>query len=315
MNIRLGYWGSGPISNFHIPALREANLDPVVAYSRPESMRLREFSSRWGIKACNSQKEFLEECKSLDGIVIALETSVTPLALKSALNLGLPIMVEKPGGSNWMDLHRATQNLDRNLLFFAYNRREYNSVKYAKAFLQNKKEVSIQASFPDSRKGRWQFRINGCHILDTLAFMSGKLRHEGSWGSLDLEKSGFMSQFTSERGHRINLNCNWGAPDNVSIKISSEDECLVFQGFERVTHYKGMEIVEPTSEHPLRVYKPIEIHKVICSLSQGKPGFLEQARNYHRFIVEGKASQDWCDYEQAIHVLRVIDEIEERISA
>jgi len=53
---------------------------------------------------------------------------------------------------------------------------------------------------------------------------------------------------------------------------------------------------------------------VKTSLSEGKPGFLSQAMQFRSFVVDGKMPRDGSSYEDAIHVLRVIDEIEARFS-
>lgn len=313
MTYNIAYWGSGPISNFHIPALRSAGLEPRIAYSRPDSSRLQEFSKRWNLKMCYNNIDFLNQCKKSDAIVIALETSVTPKALEQIIELDLPVLVEKPGGVSATDLMRFSHHKNAGLLLFGYNRRYYETAKYARNFIAINSTVMIQASFPDAIPSFSQFRINGCHIIDFLQFIAGELILQKAWGSKDPKKSGFFVQLSTAQGHLINLCVNWGAPDNVQVKISNGSDCLVLRGFEQLKHYKGMKIVEPTEEFPLRIYQPIEVNEINATLASTKPGFFQQASAFKKLIERRMLSVIDCSLDQAIHNLEIIDSISESL--
>ncbi len=278
--IRLAYWGSGPISNFHLPAFLEAGFLPEIAFSRSDSERLRDFGNRWEVPVSPNLSSFLEKCNSVDAIVIALETSVTPFAISKMITLGLPIFVEKPGGLRADDLIQFANHEFRQNLFFAYNRRYYLSTLRMREFLRNNPSCFIQATFPDAITSFNQFRINGCHMIDFLQHISGPLVLEGAWGGIESTGNGFMVQLQSRDGHIISLLTNWGSPENVSIKISGGGRTILSKGFESISEFDKIEIFEPNSEYPLRRYIPHNSKEIVEPVTLLKPGFLAQALSF-----------------------------------
>lgn len=310
---KLAYWGSGPISHFHVPALLESGFVPIIAFSRVNSERLMHFGSHWNIPVSPNLSSFRESAKSADAIVIALETSVTPVAISEIIDLGLPIFVEKPGGLHASDLSQFALHRYQQKLFFAYNRRYYVGASRMREFLRNNPSSFIQATFPDAIKTFNQFRINGCHMIDFLQFVSGDLILKGAWGGIESTGNGFMVQLKSKHGHNISLLINWGAPDNVSIKIAGGGRTILSKGFESIVEFDKIEIVEPSPEYPLRRYLPHKAMELAEPVTSHKPGFLAQALSFRDFLESGQHSSRDCDLSQAISVLQIIDNIEKAL--
>ena len=310
---KLAYWGSGPISNFHLPAFLDAGFAPKIAYSRSGSDRLKEFGDRWSIPVSPNLSSFLQECDSVDAIVIALETSVTPFAISQVISTGLPIFIEKPGGLRSTDLLQFANHKNQNKLFFAYNRRYYASASKMRNFLRSNPSSFIQANFPDSIKTFDQFRINGCHMIDFLQYISGPLVIKGAWGGIEETGNGFMVQLESDNDHIISLLTNWGSPENVSIKISGGGRTILSKGFENISEFDKIEIFEPNSEYPLRRYIPHVALELAEPLTLYKPGFQAQVFSFREFLETGHYASTDCDLSQAISVLKLIEMIEKEL--
>ena len=81
--IKIAYLGSGPISNFHVPALRMAGFEINHIFSRENSQRLKSFAAKHNIKKVSKNlKEFIYESKDVDAFVIAIKTEATYPLLK-----------------------------------------------------------------------------------------------------------------------------------------------------------------------------------------------------------------------------------------
>ena len=90
----------------------------------------------------------------------------------------------------------------------------------------------------------------------------------------------------SARGDLCNLTANWNAPANFSLAFDVGAERFQLRPFEVGATYRGMEVVEPTPEVPIRRYQPVCTGTVLADASNGKPGFVAQATALRR-LVEG----------------------------
>ena len=96
--IKLGYIGSGPISNFHIPAIKATGFKIVNFYSRKYDKALKFSLSHKICKPEKTLKNFIEKAKNCDALVVSIKTEVTPNYIKKLSLIGKPLFVEKPGG-------------------------------------------------------------------------------------------------------------------------------------------------------------------------------------------------------------------------
>ncbi len=313
---KLAFWGSGPISNFHVPALREAGFDITGAHSRTGSDRLGKFCQNHQIKKIDNREDFLSGVvANSDAIFIALETSITPNALSQVINLGKPILCEKPGGINRTQLNEVVPREFRDNLRFSYNRRFYNTTSKLKSNIELGSKVNIQASMPDSIRSWHQFVINGCHLLDLmLHVLDFDFELISAEGSTQPDGPGFVFMGRSSRGDVITFNQNWGASQNVVLRVDCPPFSYVLSPFESLTTFKGLERKEPTPEYPLRRYVPVVDNTVMTEVSEFKPGFFEQSCAFYQWVVGKKNDRRLATMTEALEVLSLIDQIKSKIS-
>ena len=65
--IKAAYIGSGPISHFHIPAIKKANFEIISVFSRKNSPRLKDFASKFSLpKPSYDLQSFIKDSKKAD---------------------------------------------------------------------------------------------------------------------------------------------------------------------------------------------------------------------------------------------------------
>ena len=92
--------------------------------------------------------------------------------------------------------------------------------------------------------------------------------------------SGRICILESENKDKIDLLMNWNSPSNFSLNIEANGSRLELKPFETVKLFKGMNIIEPTDDLPLRRYIPKVVEESSSfpsKKSNFKPGFVEQA--------------------------------------
>ena len=100
-------------------------------------------------KVSKNLKEFIYESKDVDAFVIAIKTEATYPLLKILSNKKKPILVEKPGSLQAKDLKKIKF---KDKIYFAYNRRFYDSVYWLKKFLKKKNGSFVSVTIPDKIK-------------------------------------------------------------------------------------------------------------------------------------------------------------------
>lgn len=99
--------GCGPISEFHVPALREAGLRVTAVATRAGSLRLTDFAQRHHIPLVfDDWIELLRARDGWDALLIASRIDATIEVFRQALEADAPILVEKPVALSSSDLTR-----------------------------------------------------------------------------------------------------------------------------------------------------------------------------------------------------------------
>jgi hypothetical protein len=308
-NIALGYIGSGPISNFHIPAIKKVGFKIKLFYSRNYS------------KACifskvnkialpeRSFEDFLRKSHSVDGFVLCIKTNATGKYLEKLCTLNKPIFVEKPGSLHSLELRKIKKKANSSV-YFLYNRRFYPSITEGRRFIERSKCCFASVKIPESVKTIYQFITNGCHVIDLLIFYFGNLKLIKSFR---LKKNiGFYFTLQSENKGLISCLLNWGSPQNFEINVFNEkNQRMEIKPIENSFFYDKMEKIEPTKKNPIRFYIP-ELKKKKSSIYEGmkyKPGFIEQYKDVKKIIQSKKHKYKLCDLDGAIKVLDLIETI------
>ena len=278
--MKLAFWGSGPISDFHVPALRAAGFEIEVAFSRENSDRLKIFCEKHGLSASQNQTDFLDYCSSSDAIFVALKSEVVYASLKDIVKLGKPILAEKPGAVDRDGLRRLRE-LGSPSIYWAYNRRFYISATELKGFAD--KTIAVNIVWPETKRSNHQFVINGCHIVDLIHFSYGKFKilSRRSLG----ENRGFSAHLLTDHGLPITLSVPFGASANAEINAYLEDgKVLHVKPLEDLYLQSGLRIIEPDQGSRIRQYIPeIQEYKSDRN-SLLKPGFQDQAEAFLNLV-------------------------------
>lgn len=315
---RLAIIGSGNISHFHVPAMREAGFDIVSCCSRLKSKRAIEFSDKFNIpKVYDNFSDLIEKENEWDALLIAISVEPTYKVLEECMGIKKPILVEKPVSISSVQINTLKQN--SSLVQVGYNRRFYNSVSYAKNFLKNNSDCYIKMYLPDeidfsvSKQNQKYLSVkeNSVHGLDILNYLVPNMQlvsvEEYKQPNNTYGKVAFLH---SNIGHKCIIFFNWNAPSNFSLEINCLPYKLELKPFEKFSLFKGMEIINPTQDYPVRQYVPkiIESGNVFEMGTDFKPGFLEQSIEFMN-LVNGKHSKISATLNDAYNTTRLAEQI------
>ena len=308
-NIKLGYIGSGPVSNFHIPAIKELGFKIELFYSRNFNKAMKFANKHKIITPEKNFNNFLHKIKNIDAIILSIKTDVTPKYLERLCRFNKPIFVEKPGALRSTDLKKI-KKVSNSKIFFLYNRRFYSSINECKRFISSSNQCFTSVKIPDSTKTLKQFLTNGCHIIDILLYLFDDLKLVKS---LKLKKNlGYYFLLKSKKKDLISCLLNWGSPQNYEINVINEkNERLELKPLETSFLYRKMKKMEPTKKNPIRSYVPklIKKNSINHEGMKYKPGFIEQYKEVKNLIINKNKKNILTDIDDATKVLRIIESI------
>ena len=307
-NIKLGFIGSGPISNFHIPALKKVGFKVNLFYSRNYNKAYNFSKINKIVLPEKSFTDFINKSQVLDAFVLSIKTDVTAKYLEKLCKLNKPIFVEKPGSLNSKDLKKIKKKTNSKI-YFLYNRRFYYSILEGKKFINSSKKCFVSVKIPDTVKTTHQFVTNGCHVIDLLFFYFNELRVVNSYKLKN--NIGYYFLLKSKKNDMISCLLNWGSPQNFEINICNEkNERLEIKPLEMSFFFNKMKELDPSKEYPIRSYVP-QLIKKTSAVYRGmkwKPGFVEQYKAVKK-IIQKKKDNILCDLDGAIKVLNLIEMI------
>ena len=295
---RLAIIGTSDIAMFHVDAAREAGFSVDHVAARPQSTTVDVFASRHGIPhAWRDPHELIADRDRWDALIIASTTESVLGLLQAGVAAGKPVLVEKPVATHSsefgdLDLHNPS-------VLVAYTRRYYTSVAAAREFLSAGSPALVHCEIPESVRrdedGRLitsPVRLNSVHVFDLLNYLLPGLSVADArlMDPRRPDNGGFMT-CSSSRGDLCSISTNWNAPANFSITIDRDGERFELRPLEIATLYRGMEVIEPSQEVPIRRYVPQAVKKVLPPEHEVKfkPGFVDQARAL-RDALDGKTS-------------------------
>ena len=288
---RLALIGCGNIAEFHPAAFRAAGFHLAAVCSRPGSPRLHSFAQRHDIPLVfDHVSDLFAAREHWDAVLIAVSVDATLNILLQALELDVPVLVEKPIAWRSNDL---LPLVNRQLsVIVGYNRRFYRTVQEAQKEVLNGPPLLGHLALPEAVRTPGQpsddlaylkpFFGNSVHGLDIARYVFGGLR------LVDVQRltnsdgaiQALMAMLTTDRGDILHFTGNWQAPANFSLTLDRPGRRFEMRPFEAATIYEGMEVTPPTAEEPIRTYKPKQVGKVDLDETdyRCKPGFVGQAR-------------------------------------
>ena len=313
--LRLAIVGSGEIANFHVAAAKSAGFDVVGVAARKNSQTVNAFAQTHAIEKVWSDPTELVASGEWDALILAASTEAIIPLLKQALDVGKPVLVEKPISTSSSELIPLI-NYEKNVMV-GFNRRFYAPVQAAKRFIQSGGPCSIHLQLPESvsydqKSNTWDtkfVRLNSVHGFDLANFLTGGLTIESTIrvGSTE-DRRGGVVVMSSSRGDICTISANWNAPANFAMTIDRDGERFELRPLEFGTRYQGMQVVEPTNEIPIRRYLPKEVEQFPPDQRSldFKPGFVAQCEALAA-LVRGEHSETAATINDAYRALLVAE--------
>lgn len=285
--------GVGIVAEARVPALRAAGLEVAGVSTRPGSKRLREFAARHGIpQVFDDWGALLAAADEWDAVVISTWPDGTPEVLTAAIELGVPILVEKPVAWSSARLRQLCAK-PHDQVIVGYNRRFYRSVQAAREEVLNGPPLVAQLVLPADvvvpdaydPSGRYMqhfFESVSALGLDLTRFVLGDLRLTAVTrlktpvGNL----AGLAALLSTDRGDLVQVTGNWGTAANFRLSLDRPGHRFELLPFEVAHIYEGMEVAAPSAEYPIRRYTPRLTGRVALDgvdLEQ-KPGFVAEGQ-------------------------------------
>jgi len=316
--MRLGIIGCGNIAGFHVSAMRVAGFEISAVAGSYNSSTVEAFATKYGIpKFYLDPKELISDESSWDALLLLVPTSVMIEYINVAAPIGKPMLVEKPVSHDFKALLPV---MDYRNVLVAYNRRFYGSTAYAKQFIDSRSNILVKFSIPEQRRDVTDSEVfpeqlplltydNSVHLFDLVMYLAGKIEWDAVTFITGEDKyHAFVGLGVTEKNIVVQLDSYFNAPDNFQVNIYADDERVELKPLEVATHYKGMQVTEPTDKMPIRRYEPKLLNSVI-SIEENpdlKPGFLGQAKDFYNFCHNGTFNES-ATLVDAYNALETID--------
>lgn len=321
-NPRIGLIGVGLIANSRVPALRAAGLEVSAVASRPGSKRLQTFADEHRIPAVfRDWRDLLSKRGTWDGLVISTWADGTPEVLGAAMKTGVPILVEKPVAWNVARLRALLQG-PHDHVFVGYNRRFYASVQRARQECLQGPPLIAHLILPADAKapntpdptGRYMqafYESVPALGIDLTRYVLGDLKVDAVRRSVNEagNVAGIAAILSTGRGDILQITGNWATPANFSLTLSWPGRRYELSPFEIGTLYESMQVVQPTTEYPIRRYTPMPSEQIALAGDdlREKPGFLAEARALKTMIEGGRAPEFVARLEDALAVTELCE--------
>ncbi len=302
--MKIGFIGGGPISDFHVEALKNNGFKITAIGSRPNSSSCLNFANN-----NNLQKEYCsggwEEVvdKEVDAYCICVDVTATHEILLKALEKSKPILVEKPIAWDYKKLKEIIKHKNSSNIFVGYNRRYYQTTQTLKRECELSNGGTIYVNIPDTELGIKGILVNGCHMIDTLRFICGDLNIIGkvirpNKSINDIES---ITALCENKKWKVMINAHNLIPANFGITVNSDDNVFELKPIEKLTFYNGIEVIEPTVEEPIRRYVPKQQKKIV-ETTEFKPGFNNMYKSFKDFCNKNQ-DENLCSVEEAKETL------------
>ncbi len=290
---RLAMLGTGDIANFHFDAFKLAGFNINMCASKNESKRAVEFAEKRLIKNCYSNPfDLIDDHENWDMILLAIKTDYNYEYLDKIISLNKLCLVEKPVSYDLNILKNYSPSTHPNVRV-AYNRRFYKTMQVAKKFIEDNSPTTCRMELPEginfqSENKFYPVLANTVHGIDLLRYFFGDLKIVKNIETKSPE--GRVVLLSNSKDDIINLSLNWNSPSNFLINIEGNDMRLEIKPFESCRLFRGMEIIEPTKDIPLRRYIPNQIDEHSSypkTENDVKPGFYDQAMEMKNILKGG----------------------------
>lgn len=318
--MKLGVIGAGKIVHFHLPALRAAGFTLHGIASRKNSRNPLEVAKKFDVKRVyQDANELISNSQQFDAILLASASDTLVDYLVMLKTRSIPVLVEKPLFSNSEDMKKAHfWNLDSEKIMVGYNRRFYPSISSLRKRILEGGHGLLNVVVPEL-SGNTDYnlqeikdclRLNTVHIFDLIYFLFDGQNFSKNvfvhWNE-NLPKG--IVVVLQNKKFLINLRITFGTPGNYKFEYCNDNFLSTLEPIEKVNHFSGMQVIEPTSDFPLRRYQPQRIDFEIDKYNLDyKPGFLEQSKHFFS-LASGVLVKDHASIRDAMRVSLFVEEI------
>jgi len=324
--IKFGLIGCGKISKFHADAITALDHKIVGVTARPGSKNIESFSKNYRISHTYYDTKEMVRVQKPDALIVAVSWDQTENIIRDIISTGIPCLIEKPIALNTdklQEIMKGTQSLHEGVMV-GYNRRFYDFIPIIQQALKENELVSIELNFPEvietlikSKSPKVAKHIliyMSSHWLDLLRFLIGEVKV--AWMKKKVNKQeGYVEAYNGilesiKYEVPIHLQANFNAPSNTSMTFNFRDSIYRLSPMEILTVYKGIEIIEPDHENPMRRYVP-KVENTFYADATYKPGFLNQMKHFvDVFVQKTKPNTVGCTLEDALSVTGLCEQIQ-----
>lgn len=323
--LKFGFIGCGKISRFHADVILALQHGILAVSARSGSKNISDFAKCYSISNLYYDWREMVEKQKLDALVVAVNWDQTEHIIQEVINYGIPCLVEKPVALTSDRLQEIINNTKQfhDIVMVGYNRRFYDFLPMIKQALERENLISVELNFPEpveyllktksQQLAKHILLYMSSHWIDLLMFLIGELKVEYMNRRIN-KKLGYVEAYNGilrsiHYGVPIHLQANFNAPSNISIVFNFSDSIYKFCPIEILNIYRGMEVVEPTIEIPIRRYIP-HLEKTFYVDTMYKPGFLNQMKYFIKVCLEKKEpNKQGCTLREALAVTRICEEI------
>ena len=291
-----------------------------------DSDRRRRFMDDFQVgRACDRVEDLLAMDRNVvEALLVATPWDRTADIAEQVLEAGIPSLIEKPPALSsrrlreWLE--RPTPLGERTLI--GHNRRFYEFLPEVRQALSTRTLLSVEGSFPDpldadfASAPAWVPTMGllsrTSHPLDLLLHLLGDLRVEQMHRTGRRDDGGFAAYngllVATATDVPVHLRINFDAPSRHRLALHFSDRIYELSPLETLTVYHGMDVADPTPEHPIRRYSPqVEISRK-ADLAY-KPGLRGQLEEFIASCVHGKPRGVGCTLADTERVTRLCEAI------
>jgi predicted dehydrogenase len=289
MSQHLAIIGAGNIAPFHVEAALNAGFKITSIAASENSQSALQLSRKFQIpKYYPSVEELLSE-NNFDCLSIMIPPAATEKILAKVALLDKPTIIEKPvaSSSNFLE-----NFIDNKNVFVGFNRRFYRTISELKSeSSKNKGIYSFEAVESLNSKKSVYLSIqnaimnNTVHIIDLIKYLVGN--YELKDYIYSQTNHTLIARIFVKNEYIGDLKISFESKKNTKIEFESSNLNLILKPLEILQKYNDLQISDPTTDTPVRIYLPNwndkKIPGVVYEPGPFKPGFADQYLEFINF--------------------------------
>jgi predicted dehydrogenase len=317
--MKLGFIGAGEMANFHAHAFNSLGATIQAVATLQDGRRRQAFARNFNVPSIYDSWRDLVASETLDGLIVCTPPSVTISILEEISSKDISTLVEKPGALSSEELRFLGQGSNRNI-FFAYNRRFYETVAAMKEVIANNSGY-FSAHIVEADNLAVEQRIdalinNSVHSFDLINYLFPNSHYFGFKKGVgeNVLACGVKNSAGSDIG---DIKVYFGAIRNTEISWDSDGHSAILKPLEVFSQFNEFEIQNPSVLSPIRKYEPKWSgekggHEQIVT-TDFKPGIYRQALDFLAVTNNslGSSNSALATYGDAIRALSLAENFAE----